>query len=129
VSAVATNVIEVAAGRVVHYPGSYNRYVEKIEQEVDDAEGRRAPQQSGESSRGKRQRNGGHDERKRRKTIASLEKAVARLDAEKQKKRTLMETVTEPEEAMKIHSELQALEKELAAAEDRWLSLQEEADV
>ena len=40
-----------------------------------------------------------------------------------------MEAVTDPEEAMKLHSELQAVEKELAAAEDQWLSLQEEADV
>ena len=129
VSAVATSVIEVAAGRVVHYPGSYTRYVEKIEQEVDDAEGLRAPQHAVGAARGKRQSNNGQDGRKRRKTIASLEKAVARLDAEKQKKRTLMEAVTDPEEAMKLHSELQAVEKELAATEDQWLSLQEEADV
>ena len=40
-----------------------------------------------------------------------------------------MEAVTDPEEAMKLHSELQAVEKELAATEDQWLSLQEEADV
>ena len=129
VRAVATNVIEVAAGRVVHYPGTYKRYVEKIEKEVDDAEGLRTPQHAGGDSRGKRQRTGGHDGRKRRKTIASLEKAVAKLDAEKQKKRTLLEAVTDPEEAMKLHSELQAVEKELAATEDQWLSLQEEADV
>jgi ATP-binding cassette subfamily F protein 3 len=42
VNAVATNVIEVGGGQVVHYPGSYKRYVERIEQEVDDAEGLRA---------------------------------------------------------------------------------------
>ena len=113
----------------MHYPGSYKRYVEKIEQEVDDAEGLRAPQHAVGAARGKRQSNNGHDGRKRRKTIASLEKAVAKLDAEKQKKRTLMEAVTDPEEAMKLHSELQAVEKELAAAEDQWLLLQEEADV
>ena len=129
VTAVATNVIEVAAGRVVHYPATYKRYVEKIEKEVDDAEGLRTSRHADGDLRGKRQRNGGHDGRKRRKTIASLEKAVAKLDAEKQKKQTLMEAVTDPEEAMKIHSELQAVEKELAAAEDKWLSLQEEADV
>ena len=40
-----------------------------------------------------------------------------------------MEAVTDPAEAMKLHNELQAVEKKLAAAEDQWLSLQEEADV
>jgi predicted nucleic acid-binding Zn-ribbon protein len=38
-----------------------------------------------------------------------------------------MAAVTDPEEAMKLHAELQAIEEELAAAEDQWLALQEEA--
>ncbi len=126
-SAVATNVIEVASGRVVHYPGSYDRYVEKIEQEVDDAEGLRAPQHKTGPSHGARQSNSAQDARKRRKAIASLEKTVARLDAERQKKRSLMAEVTDPKEAMQLHSDLETVEKDLAAAEDQWLALQEEA--
>ena len=43
--------------------------------------------------------------------------------------RDLLKPIYSPEEAMKLHSELQAVEKELAATEDQWLSLQEEADV
>jgi ATP-binding cassette subfamily F protein 3 len=127
VSAVATNVIEVASGRVVHYPGSYDRYVEKIEREVDDAEGLRAPQHKTGPSHGARQSNSAQDARKRRKAIASLEKTVARLDAERQKKRSLMAKVTDPKEAMQLHSDLETVEKDLAAAEDQWLALQEEA--
>jgi ATP-binding cassette subfamily F protein 3 len=126
VSAVATNVIEVAAGRVVHYPGSYTRYVEKIEQEVDHAETLRSPPRNTGASGGGRQSKSGQELRKRRKTIASLEKSVARLDAERQEKRAMMAAVTDPDKAMKLHREIEGIESQLHAAEDQWLSLQEE---
>ena len=126
VSAVATNVIEVAAGRVVHYPGSYTRYVEKIEQEVDHAETLRSPQRNTGASGGGRQSKSGQELRKRRKTIASLEKSVARLDTERQEKRAMMAAVTDPDKAMKLHREIEDIESKLSAAEDQWLSLQEE---
>ena len=38
-----------------------------------------------------------------------------------------MAEVTDPKEAMKLHSDLETVEKDLAAAEDQWLALQEEA--
>ena len=126
VSAVATNVIEVAAGRVVHYPGSYTRYVEKIEQEVDHAETLKSPQRNNGASGGGRQSKSGQESRKRRKTIASLEKSVARLDAERQEKRAMMAAVTDPDKALKLHREIEDIESKLSAAEDQWLSLQEE---
>ncbi len=129
VNAVATNVIEVGGGHVVHYPGSYRRYVERIEQEVDDAEGLRASEKPTGSVGGKRRGNGGQDARKRRKAIAAIEKTVARLDADKRDKKQRMVEVTDPEEALHLHSALQKVEQELADAEESWLLLQEDEGV
>ena len=126
VNAVATNVIEVGGGHVVHYPGSYKRYVERIEKEVDDAEGLRAAEKPAGSAGGKRRANGGQDARKRRKAVAAIEKTVARLDADKRDKQQRMGEVTDPEEALRLHSALQKIEKELADAEENWLLLQED---
>jgi ATP-binding cassette subfamily F protein 3 len=126
VNAVATNVIEVGGGHVVHYPGSYKRYVERIEKEVDDAEGLRAAEKPAGSAGGKRRTSGGQDVRKRRKAVAAIEKTVARLDADKRDKQHRMGNVTDPEEALRLHSALQKVEKELADAEENWLLLQED---
>ena len=126
VNAVATNVIEVGGGHVVHYPGSYKRYVERIEKEVDDAEGLRAAEKPAGSAGGKQRANGGQDARKRRKAVAAIEKTVARLDADKQDKQQRMGEVTDPEEALRLHSALQRVQKELADAEENWLLLQED---
>ena len=126
VNAVATNVIEVGGGHVVHYPGSYKRYVERIEKEVDDAEGLRAAEKPVGSAGGKRRTSGGQDVRKRRKAVAAIEKTVARLDADKRDKQHRMGNVTDPEEALRLHSALQKVEKELADAEENWLLLQED---
>ena len=126
VNAVATNVIEVGGGHVVHYPGSYKRYVERIEKEVDDAEGLRAAEKPAGSAGGKRRANGGQDARKRRKAVAAIEKTVARLDADKRDKQQRMGEVTDPEEALRLHGALQKVEKDLADAEENWLLLQED---
>lgn len=126
VNVVATNVIEVGGGHVVHYPGTYKRYVERIEQEVDDAEGLRTTGKPTGSAGGKRRASGGQDARKRRKAVAAIEKTVARLDADKRDKQQRMVEVTDPEEALHLHSALQKVEKELADAEESWLLLQED---
>ena len=126
VNVVATNVIEVGGGHVVHYPGTYKRYVERIEQEVDDAEGLRTTGKPTGSAGGKRRASGGQDARKRRKAVAAIEKTVARLDADKRDKQQRMVEVTDPEEALHLHSAIQKVEKELADAEESWLLLQED---
>ena len=64
--------------------------------------------------------------RKRRKAVAAIEKTVARLDADKRDKQHRMGNVTDPEEALRLHSALQKVEKELADAEENWLLLQED---
>ena len=129
VNVVATNVIEVGGGHVVHYPGTYKRYVERIEQEVDDAEGLRTTGKPTGSAGGKRRASGGQDARKRRKAVAAIEKTVARLDADKRDKQQRMVEVTDPEEALHLHSALQKVEKELADAEESWLLLQEDGGI
>ena len=78
---------------------------------------------------GKQRGNGGQDARKRRKAIAAIEKTVARLDADKRDKKQRMVEVTDPEEALHLHSAIQKVEKELADAEESWLLLQEDDSV
>ena len=97
-----------------------------VQQEVDHAETLRAPRHKTGASGGGRQSKSGQELRKRRKTIASLEKSVARLDAERQEKRAMMAAATDPDKAMKLHREIEDIESKLSAAEDQWLSLQEE---
>ena len=103
--------------------------MERIEQEVDDAEGLRMTAKPTGSAGGKRRASGGQDARKRRKAVAAIEKTVARLDADKRDKQQRMVEVTDPEEALHLHSALQKVEKELADPEESWLLLQEDGGI
>ena len=125
VEAVATSVIEVAAGRVVQYPGSYRQYVERMNTEIDEAEAARPASRPAGGPAPKRQRADANADRRLRKELAAVEKTVARLDGEKRQANDKLLTVTDAEEAVKLHAELTAISEQLAAAEDRWLELQE----
>ena len=125
VEAVATSVIEVAAGRVVQYPGSYRQYVERMNTEIDEAEAARPANRPAGGPAPKRQRADANADRRLRKELAAVEKTVARLDGEKRQANDKLLTVTDAEEAVKLHAELTAISEQLAAAEDRWLELQE----
>jgi len=126
VEAVATSVIEVAAGRVVQYPGTYRQYVERMSAEIDAAEAvRPAAPPAGGPPESKRRQTDANTERKLRKQLAAVEKTVARLDGEKQQVNERLLTVTDADDAVKLHAELTAISEQLAAAEDRWLELQE----
>ena len=58
--------------------------------------------------------------------IANLERTIARLDAEKRDRNDALLAAIDPAEAMRLHTELTAVAEKLAAAEERWLALQEE---
>ncbi|MEX0688177.1 MAG: ABC-F family ATP-binding cassette domain-containing protein [Pirellulales bacterium] len=131
--AVATTVIEVRDGGVVDHLGDYDTYVAKVTGEIDAAEAvdrrRRppAPPRGGGSERAGR--NGAkpidRDDRSARKEVANLEKAITRLDAEKKERHAALLVETDPAEAVRLHAAVEEIAARLAAAEERWLELQE----
>ena len=154
--AVATTVIEVKDGRVVDHLGNYETYVAKVTGEIDAAEaaagrgrpagrsGERASPRKREGGRGTQPAGGGRgegssaagarggsraaaqDDRAARKEVAKLEKSIARLDAEKKERQAALLEATDPTVAVELHTALTEVESKLAAAEERWLELQEQ---
>ena len=131
--AVATTVIEVRDGRVVDHLGDYDTYVAKVTGEIDAAEAvdrrRRppAPPRGGGSERAGRNaaKPIDRDDRSARKEVANLEKAITRLDAEKKERHAALLVETDPAEALRLHAAVEEIATRLAAAEERWLELQE----
>jgi hypothetical protein len=66
------------------------------------------------------------DDRAARKEVARLEKSIARLDAEKKERQAALLETTDPAAAVELHTALTEVEGKLAAAEERWLELQEQ---
>ena len=64
-------------------------------------------------------------ERQVRKDILNIERIIARLDKQKSELNARMLEPPNGEEALRLHTELQAVTKELATAEERWCELQE----
>ena len=129
---IATCVIEVRDGRVRNYNGDYEAYLYAVNKEIDDGERARNAKRGGKGSKpgekAPKVTGGGNnrDERKIRKEINNVERKIARLDDEKKAlNKKLMET-TDADEAMKIHTEMEAISEQLEAAENRWMELQEE---
>jgi ATP-binding cassette subfamily F protein 3 len=136
VEAVATNVVEVGGGRVVHYGGSYADYLAAMNREIDDEEARstgRPPapkraaggQPSGSRQPDRAERGDGRSERDVRREIGNLERTIARLDAEKRAANEALLAATDPDEAVRLHAAVTAAGEKLAAAEERWLELQD----
>ncbi len=128
--AVATTVIEVKDGRVIDHLGDYDTYVAKVTKEIDEAEAAAGRHRPPPPPRGGKPDRGGNaapkrdDDRALRKEIANLEKSIARLDTEKKEKHAALLAVTDPAEALRLHSAVEEVSQKLAAAEERWLELQ-----
>jgi ATP-binding cassette subfamily F protein 3 len=126
---VATTVIEVKDGRVTNYLGDYAAYLAGIEREIDDAEAADRPTKSAgparPAARGGSGRRGEPDDRDVRKEIAAVEKAIARIDAEKRRHDAALLSATDPEEALRLHELASEAAKKLAEQEERWLAIQE----
>ena len=126
---VATCVIEVRDGHVTNYGADYDAYVYSVNKEIEEGERARETSMS-KAPDGKRpavsealpQR----DQRRIRKEISKLEKAIARLDEEKSTLNAEMLNTTDAEDAMRVHEELTRVTTELEQSEERWCELQEE---
>jgi ATP-binding cassette subfamily F protein 3 len=129
---VATQVIEVRAGRVSSYPGSYDDYVYRVQNEIDA--GLRAPH--GTAAAPSMPSNGEPVDRKARaradrdahKKLKAVERKIARLDEEKRGISESLSTVTDAAEAQRLHGELANLTTELAKLEEEWLELSSELE-
>ena len=144
VETVATNVVEVGNGRVINYGGSYKQYLAAMNSEIDaeeEAAGGGKPAASkkpggggkpaGKPGPGKqdgagRAGNDAKSERDVRREIGTLERSIAKLDAEKRSANEAMLATTDPAEALRHHTAMTAAAEKLAAAEERWLELQEQ---
>jgi ATP-binding cassette subfamily F protein 3 len=58
--------------------------------------------------------------------MSTIEKTIARLDAQKKQSSALLLECTDAREALRLHNEVESVGKELTEAEERWLVLQEE---
>ena len=130
VETVATNVVEVANGRVLNYGGTYPQYLAAMNSAIDEAEAasgrppvKPAPRTAAAAPGGKAARS----ERDVRREIGNLERTIAKLDAEKRAAHEALLSTTDPAEALRLHTAMTAAAEKLSAAEERWLALQEEA--
>jgi ATP-binding cassette subfamily F protein 3 len=130
VASVATNVVEVKDGRVVNYLGSYEQYLAAMNREIDDEEAASASRAGGgrkaAAGRGPERGTAGRGEREVRREIGTVEKQIARLDAEKRRHQEALLVATDPAEAVRLHEQMTKAAADLATAEERWLALQEE---
>lgn len=133
---VATNVIEVRDGRVNHYAGNYDAYLYYVNKEIDDGEreeatrrGKAPPSAAKPTDTSKPAavaRAARRNEREVRKEISTIEKTIARLDAQKRQSNARLMETTDAAESLRLHNEVESLGQELATAEERWCLLQEE---
>jgi ATP-binding cassette subfamily F protein 3 len=131
VRAVATSVIEVKDGRVVHYSGSYEHYLAAMNREIDDEEvasGRATPAKkpARPGAAAKEKTTPGRSDRDLRREIGNLERSIARLDGDKKRVNAALLATTDVEAAVKLHAELTEVTSKLTAAEESWLALQEQ---
>jgi ATP-binding cassette subfamily F protein 3 len=93
--------------------------------EIDAAEAARPAARPSGGPAPKRRQADANSDRRLRKELAAVEKTVARLDGEKRQVNDQLLAVTDANDAVKLHAELTTITQQLAAAEDRWLELQE----
>jgi ATP-binding cassette subfamily F protein 3 len=130
---VATQVIEVRAGRVASYPGSFDDYVYRVQNEIDA--GLRAPHgtatspsmpSNGEPTVDRKAR--ARADRDAQKKLKAVERKIARLDEEKRGVSDGLLTVTDAAEAQRLQKRLATLTTELAQLEEEWIELSSELE-
>jgi len=131
---VATCIVEVRDGRVTNYSGQYDAYVYKVNKEIEAGERELAAERTKLRPTGKAPvvkaapRPAQRSEKDVRKEMKKVETAIAQLD---EQKKSLTKQSLEPNtaaEALRLHNELTAVTTQLAEAEERWCTLQEEID-
>ena len=125
---IATNIIEVRDGSVKNYLGDYEAYLYYINREIEEGERQSQNTKTASAPPPEKFKKGEkvlsqNEQRALKKKIKSLERKIARLDEEKKSLDAKMLTMTDPEEAMKLHEEIQLIATDLTAAEEEWMEL------
>ena len=128
---IATCVIEVRDGFVRNYNGDYESYLYAVNKEIDEGERDRHAAQGKarpDSQAPRKSTGNAKEERKLRKEISNVERKIARLDEQKRGLNERLLATADADEALKLHTEFEAVCGELEAAENRWMELQEDAE-
>jgi ATP-binding cassette subfamily F protein 3 len=130
VGRIATNVIEVRDGRARNYGGNYEAYLYSVNQEIDEGERERAQNKLASTPAGRmpdsRPAVSGKEQHNMRRQVRNLEKKIAKLDGEKKELNAIMLKTADADEALKLHHQIETLQKELADTENTWYELQVE---
>jgi ATP-binding cassette subfamily F protein 3 len=126
---VATHVVEVRAGHVASYPGSFDDYVYRVQNEIDS--GLRAahattsalPAAPAEDRKAR-----ARADREAQKRLNAVERKITRLDDEIRELNQQLMSATEAGEAQRLHARLGKLTTELEQMEHEWLELSTELE-
>ncbi|MBE7467458.1 MAG: ABC-F family ATP-binding cassette domain-containing protein [Planctomycetes bacterium] len=132
VERVATSVIEVRDSRVVNYPGAYDSYLYRIEQEVEAGErernqggkGKPGPARAQETKEERTARN--RREFELRNESRSLERKIEKYGARKKEIEAQLQEISDSKEMLALQAELEKASGILDTSEARWLEIQEE---
>ncbi|MEO1995111.1 MAG: ABC-F family ATP-binding cassette domain-containing protein, partial [Planctomycetaceae bacterium] len=128
---IVTCVIEVRDGKVRNYGGNYEAYVYAVNKEIDEGERQRGIGLS-KVPDGKKpkaaERLPQRDVHKIRKQLSRIEKTVGRLDQERIQLSSRLMAESDPDEALRLHNEVDHVQQKLTEAEQRWCELQEELE-
>ncbi|MCA9009333.1 MAG: ABC-F family ATP-binding cassette domain-containing protein, partial [Planctomycetaceae bacterium] len=129
---VATNIIEVRDGRARNYAGKYDDYIYYVNKEIEEGERERATHRMAAAPAGKgagskvEKPSSGKDIHQQRKTLRNLEKSIAKLDEQRKALNAEMLNTSDAKKAMTLHTQIEAVAKELAEVEERWCELSQE---
>lgn len=130
----ATSIIEVRDATAKNYGGDYEAYLYYINKEIEEGERGRTPSHSKPKKKKPSGTSGEQgmpktmDPRKIQKELKAIERKIRKLDAERTAINDQLMTATDPDEAMRLHNEVKALEMDMGVAEERWLELHAMAD-
>ena len=127
---IATSIVEVRDGNAKNYLGDYDAYLYYINKEIDEGEraaadvkNASAPPEAKFSKGSGGQALTQNQQREQRKKVKSIERKIAKLDEEKKQLNQQMLSMTDPEEAMELHKQIESISAQLTEAEEQWLEL------
>ena len=128
VKRIATSIVEVRDGTVKNYIGDYDAYLYYINKEIEEGERETANARVASSPPDGKIHSvekvlTQSQQREQKKKIKAIERKIARLDDEKKSLSTQMLNLTDADEALKLHHQIEAIGKELSEAEQEWLEM------
>ncbi len=129
---VATCIVEVRDGRVIHYSGQYDAYLNKVNEEIDAGEREQANERAKLPPEVLKRTQSTHrasrSEKDVRKELKTVEKTIAQLDEQKRTLNAQLLSTSNSKEAMRLHNEVTTMAEQLTKIEERWCELQEEME-